>query len=270
MILFTKHSLHSSHVCCRSFLRPQIRCFGATDNIVRPRIHSAIDSQSASLNSNKGRTSPKAYKSRDESSRLLNVYESVVDRDGNDLDTMMAANRQISKSMKKRMNRQSTKWANRGADISANFTPNVSAAERADDIHGIIGMFADDADRGAEHQAEDEWYSNPNHIEAVEEWLRTEKLPMIDPELAPLRSARLTEDMVQRDRIRGGSTRKVVPRRIRRKLRRKQRGNDVENMSKNELIQHRERRQSSQSTAGTLERTFESRALRGILFFVLS
>ena len=113
--------------------------------------------------------------------------------------------------------------------------------------------------------SDDEWYTNPDHIEAVEQWLESKKLPIIDPDLDQFRSVGLTEEMVQRDRIRGAFARKMSKRqtlRHRRKLKRKQRGNDTENMNKNELIQRDGDRNalrfstssSSQSTSSSLMR----------------
>lgn len=246
MFLVNKSFLRRQHVTDRFCIRIQIRCVSSVQQkIVKPRLQSSIDTHSETLNQNKRQTVPKAYKSKDASSRLINVYESVIDSNDNDLDSMMEANRRISKSMKSKMDRTS----NRTPDISANFKPTVTRSERRekmDGIHGIIEMFADDTDRSALDDDEEEWYLNPGHIDDVEEYLKSKKLPFIDPDLDHLRSVRLTEDMIQSDRIRGGFTSKMTQRRgstirnqrrIRRKMRRKQRGNDIENMTKNELIQ---------------------------------
>ena len=255
MILLQKLSSRSEHVRLNSTFYSQFRWLSATSNIPRPRLQSAIDDQSKTLNHPKRRVVPKSYKSQDVSSRLINVYESVIDSkdDDNDLDSMMAANRKISKSMKKRMKslNRSTKQS---PDISANFNLKRSPSNTMDDVDGVIGLFADDSN---DRMSDDEWYTNPDHIEAVEQWLRSEKLPIIDPDLEQFRTVRLNEEMVPRDRIRGAFARKISKRqnlRNRRKMKRKQRGNDIENMDKNELIQRQNGSISSQSSSSSIMR----------------
>eukprot|EP01083_Nonionella_stella_P075342 204797_1 len=194
------------------------RQYSNTSTHIKPRRNTSIHHDPA--HKPKTNYASKTYKSsKDQSARSIRVYDKVSNTKRNELEDILAEQQTLSKKMRKKLQKQ-------GVDISANFGSNRTSDDGS--IHGIIQMFDDDT---SAMDSDQHWYNNPQHIDEVETFLQSSHLPF---DYDGSQTSYVTDDITDGDKIKMS---KRMQLKLNRKLKTiKRRGDDMENMNRNELI----------------------------------
>lgn len=158
----------------------------------------------------------------DDSRRRIPIYDQLSNTDS---DETHLGNKKLSKKMKRKLAKMQK------TDISENFS-SLKPSMDNDSIHGIINMFDNET---YENNDDEFWYENPEHIEYVEQFLKDEKWPFHSDNVSYF-----TENIPnQRDTFKRPKLSKRMQLKLNRKrnIKLKQRGINIENLNKNELIQ---------------------------------